>query len=78
VGSDLILCLFFFSSEGRFCGGSVCGLGGSGYCLGDGEKSVKKPLGKNSGILRQHLFGALWGEYVKTSTFIWSSFVYIY
>ena len=56
----------------------MCGLGGSGYCLGDGEKSVKKPLGKNSGILRQHLFGALWGEYVKTSTFIWSSFVYIY
>ena len=43
------------------------------------ERNVcKKPLGNYSGILRQHLFGALWGEYVKTSTFIWSSFVFIY
>ena len=38
----------------------------------------KKLLGNHSGIIRQHLFGALWGEYVKTSTFIWSSFVFIY
>ena len=37
----------------------------------------KEPFGNNSGILRQHLFGALWGEYVKTSTFIWISFASI-
>ena len=42
------------------------------------RKVCKKPFGNNSGILKKHLFGALWGEYVKTTTFICSSFVFIY
>ena len=77
-GSDLILWLFFLSFRGGFCGGSVCGLGGSAYCLGMERKVCNKPLCNNSGILRQHLCGALRGEYVKTSAYIYLVFLCIY
>jgi len=35
-------------------------------------------LVNNSGILKHHLCGALWGEYVKTSTYFYLVFLCIY
>ena len=56
----------------------MCGLGGSAYCLGMERIVCKKALGKNSGILRQHLCGALRGEYVKSIAYFYLVFLRIY
>ena len=57
----------------------MCGLGGSGYRMSGMERKVcKRPLGNNSAILRQHCCGALWGEYVKTSSYMYLVFLCIF
>ena len=63
---------------GRFCGGSVCDLGGSGYCLWGLEGKVcKKSLCNNNGIL-YYRCEAVRGGYVNTSTYLYLVFLCIY